>query len=44
LLTSFEEIGFIDPFDKNGRKKTEKIINAMSLKNDVYPDKVMAES
>jgi hypothetical protein len=41
FITSFEEIGLIDPFSKDGRKKTEKHIGAMGMNSLVYPDKLM---
>jgi len=44
FLTSFEEIGYIDPTVNNGKTKTEKIINGMNINKNIYPDKLMVES
>jgi hypothetical protein len=42
-LASFEEIGYIDPAVNHGKTKTEKIINAMNINKNIYPDKFMLE-
>lgn len=41
MLTSFEELGFIDPFATNAKAKAEKHMAQLSINKNVYPDRLM---
>ena len=40
-LASFDDIAFVDPTIQNGRARTDKLINAMNINKNVYPDRLM---
>ena len=40
-FSTFEEIGFQDPFAPNAKAKAEKVISQLTLGKNVYPDRLM---